>query len=324
MPGKAEDYFPAAKEGARWYPENMVVAPPVRGKYYFVDGTLSASGDGLSWEHAFRTPREAVVASTSRNNDVIFIAPRNDSDNSNRYDGNIKVDKRGIKIFGVGSFKSVVIRASAGTLVPFSGLDGVNYLGIGMYVVSTATDVEIAGLQFDASGVYCGLYWGDGYRINATTYAGGADTENGSVHNCTFKYGTTGLYYDGASNDHFCTNNYFYRQADNGVYIGPGGTQSVSRVYILDNLFAFCEDYGVFTYSAAGTNHNHIIGRNIFASKVPGTTDMTPFSSTAGTSYMAVVGNWMATDTDHALGTLDTGSGNFVGTKNTSEHVAED
>ena len=192
-----------------------------------------------------------------------------------------------------------------------------------MYVVSTGADVEIAGFQFDASGVYCGLYIGDGYRIDSTVYAGGADTENSYVHNNTFKYGTTGLYYDGASNDHFLTDNYFYRQADNGVYIGPGGTQSVSRIHVSNNNFSFCEDYGVFMYSASGTNHNHVIGpHNVFASKVPGTTNMTPISTAGATSYIAAVGNWMATTTDHALGTLDTGSGNFVGTQgSTEDHV---
>jgi hypothetical protein len=192
-----------------------------------------------------------------------------------------------------------------------------------MYVVSTSTDVEISGFQFDASGTYCGLYWGDGYRIDSAVYSGGADTENGSVHHCTFKYGTTGLYYDGASNDHFLSNNYFYQQSDNGVYMGPGGTQSQSRIHVMDNMFKGCEDYGVFIYSASGTNHSHVIGRNVFVSKVPSTTEMTPVKSDGATSYIAVTGNWMATKTDHDLAARDMGSGNFVGTEGAStDHVA--
>ena len=316
-------FYPGPNSGAKWMPGDLMVGPPSNGEYFFVDGSKSTGGAGKTWADAFADPQAAIDACTSRDNDVIFVAPRNSSANNNRYDGNIKVNKRGIQIIGVGGFKETVIRASAGTLVPFTGLDAVTYLGVGMYVVSTATDVEISGFQFDASGVYCGLYWGDGYRIDNTVYAGGADTENGSVHDCTFKYGTTGLYYDGASNDHFLTNNYFYRQADNGVYIGPGGTQSVSRVHILDNTFSFCEDYGVFLYSASGTNHNHVIGRNIFSSRVPGTTNMVPVSTAGATSYISVVGNWMATTSDHELGTLDTGSGNFVGTQgSTEDHVS--
>jgi len=46
----------------------------LNGDNYFLDSTISASGDGSSWAKAFKTIEEAILAATTRN-DVINIAP---------------------------------------------------------------------------------------------------------------------------------------------------------------------------------------------------------------------------------------------------------
>lgn len=325
--GQAKNYMPAVKYGARWYPSDMVVGPPVKGSYFFVDGgTGSDANAGDDWEHAFSTIRAGVEACTSRKGDVVFVAPPDDSTNTNRYPENVLVDKRNIKILGVGSYKDVRIRAdAAATKATFQGLDAVSYLGISMYVVSTSTDVEIAGLRFDPEGVYCGLYIGDGYRIDSTLYASGADTENSFVHHCTFTFGSTGLYFDGMSNDSVVENCLFYKQTDNGIYIGPGGTQQSSRCRIRHNEFNGCEDYGVYVYSHA-QNKNHVIGPgNVFMDQASATEMTNPVYLGNATPTNAVIGNWMACETDNAAGTHDQSCGNYDGTTGASVvHVDED
>jgi hypothetical protein len=313
---RADTKYPGFKSGnLRWYPDDMIIAPPTNGKYFFVDGSLSTGGSGTSWSDAFADIQAGVDACTSRNNDVVFVAPRNSSANNNRYDGNIKIAKRSVTLVGVGNnFKRCSVRSSSGTLVTLSGLDGVSYLGIGMYVVSTATDVEISGFQFDASGTYLGLYIGDGNRIDATIYAGGADTEGSRVHHNLFKYGTTGVMYDGSAADHIFHDNILYKQSDNGAYLGPGGTQQTQRVYILDNIFSGCEDYGVFVYNSA-ENKDHVVARNVFKDQKSDTTEMVnPVIIAEGTATSAVVGNWNACDNDNSLGTKQVHAGNYDGT----------
>jgi len=69
--GNAANYIPAFKMGHRLYPQNMVVAPPTQGNYYFVDGDKSSGGAGKTWEDAFATIQAAVTAASVH--DVIFI-----------------------------------------------------------------------------------------------------------------------------------------------------------------------------------------------------------------------------------------------------------
>ena len=92
-------YYPGPNQGAKWGPQDVIGGPPVRGNYYFVDGSKSTGGSGTTWTDAFSTIQDAVDACTSRNNDVIFVAPPNNATNSNRYPENVTVYKYGVKIF---------------------------------------------------------------------------------------------------------------------------------------------------------------------------------------------------------------------------------
>jgi len=322
---RADNYNPAVKFGARWYPDNLVVAPPTKGEYYFVDAAKSAGQGGKSWEDAFSTIQAAVNAASK--DDVIFVAPVT---TDGYYSENVLVGgtaakeygNMGLKIIGTGGHKNVRIRASAGTtLLPYTALQGGAMLGTWMMVVCAG--VEISGFCFDASGNYSGLYIGDGYRYNNAW--SGFDSMQCNVHDNVFKYGKAGLVYDGNSSDQLCHDNIFYKQTDAGIYIDEGGGQHSVRTYVYNNIFNGPEDYGVLIYDSANCR-DHIIGpHNVFKDQLHGTTVMTaPVSSANATPTNAIVGNWMACTNDHALGTHDIGSGNFVGLANTSEHVAED
>jgi hypothetical protein len=172
--------------------------------------------------------------------------------------------------------------------------------------------IEVSNLSFDAESAHTGVYWGDGSRPFG--YTGQTDTQNGSIHDCTFQFGISGLYYDGSSNDQHCYGNHFYKQADQGILISPGGLQQASRCRIHDNLFIGPENYGVFIYSHA-QNKNHIIGpNNVFMDQQSDTTTMTNAVICAnGTPTNAVVGNYMACVNDNSIGTKSHASGNYDG-----------
>lgn len=71
---QARDYNRAVKFGAKWGPQDIVGFPyNTQGKYLFVDGERSASGNGRGWTTAFDNITEAVAA--ANDNDVIFVAP---------------------------------------------------------------------------------------------------------------------------------------------------------------------------------------------------------------------------------------------------------
>ena len=311
----ARNYIPALRYGAKIYPSEMVIAPHTSGKYWFVDGNKSGAGSGTTWEDAFTTIQAAVDVASG--NDVILVAPI-ESDGS--YAENVLVGgtsakeyaNMGLRIIGVGNVvKNVRIRASSATTKrPFSNLAGTSVLGSCMSILCAG--VEVSGFCFDASGNYNGLYIGDGYRIN-TGY--GYDSMQCRVHDCTFKYGISGITYDGASSDQMCHDNYFYKQSDVGVYIDEGGVQHSQRVHVYNNFFNGPEDYGVVIYNHAQCK-DHIIACNVFKDQLTDTTEMTnPVICANATPTNAVVGNWCACDNDCSVGTKSFSSGNYDGYK---------
>lgn len=316
---RMRDYYPGPRQSARWYPSDMVIAPPTAGDYIFVDGNLSTGGSGTSWEDAFATIQAAVDAASR--GDIIMVAPKATDGN---YGENVVIGGGsgatsdeyglcGLHVMGVtNAVKNVRVRAAAAsTKYPYTSLAGVSILGASFLVCCTG--IEISNLCIDASGVYTGIYWGDGSR--PLSYTGQSDAMNGRVHDCSFKYGTNGIDYDGASSDQHCHNNYFYKQSDVAVYIGEGGLQHSKRIHVYDNLIMGAEDYGVFVYSHAECE-DHLIARNIIKDQKTDTTEVTnPVLAAEATKTNAVVGNWCACDNDISVGAKSYTAGNFDGNK---------
>lgn len=327
---RADNYSPAVKHGARWYPDNVVIAPPSAGDYIFVDGNKSTGGSGNSWADAYSTIEDGTTAGST--GDVIMIAPK---DTNGYYAENVRVGpgtsntadeygKTGMHIMGVtNNLKEVRISATNTATADkhaYTSLASVSITATCMFI--TCAGIEVSNLCFDGESTCNGIYWGDGSRPFG--YTGQTDAQNGSVHDCTFKMGYSGIDFDGASNDKHVYRNYFYKQADQGIYIGPGGLQQSSRIHVYDNFFTGCENYGVFIYNHA-QNKNHCIGpNNVFMDQASGTAMTNPVISANTTCTNAIVGNYMACANDHSMGTNVYGSGNYVGNSGTAEHVAED
>ena len=70
----ASKYNRAVRMGAKWFPQDIVGFPyNTQGRYWFVDGELSATGSGKSWVSAFTEINSALAV--AGDNDVIFAAP---------------------------------------------------------------------------------------------------------------------------------------------------------------------------------------------------------------------------------------------------------
>jgi len=328
---RADSYYPGMKgQSVKWYPDDLVIAPPTAGKYIFADGNQTSSGAGNSWEDSYSTI-QAAVDSAARGSQIMVAPVATNgyySENVIIGDGTSATEYalEGLHLMGVtNALKNVRIKASAGTtLRPYGSLAGVSVAGVCLSVCCSG--IEVSNLAFDAASTYDGVYWGDGGRFTTGAYTGQSDAQNGYIHNCTFMYGYSGIYYDGCSNDQLCENNLFYKQADQGIYIGPGALQHSSRVRVRNNEFNGCENYGVYIYSTANTKDIMIGPFNVFKDQLHGTTAMTAsVYSLSDTPTNAVFGNWHATTTMMDLGTHDIASGNFRGKDGaTEEYVAED
>lgn len=248
-----------------------LIGPTTPGVIFYVDGNRAASGDGKSWSSAFKTIQEAHDAATSKRGDIILIAPKQTGEG--RYNENVVITKESLTIMGIGGGQNnPSIRASgATTKYPITGeIEGRTISGCGMLIM--AKNTTVSNLAFDASGTYVGIYIGDGYRINESY---DYDPEYCIIKDCFFKYGTVGIYMDGCDSAQQIYGNYFYNQADEGVYICPGGIQQARRIYIYNNCFEGCEDYGVRTYSHANVNQITVGPFNTFKDQNTGSTEMT-------------------------------------------------
>lgn len=76
MPGRADAYDRRLKYGYKIYPDNIagIFSMNDTNGYLFVDGDITASGNGNSWETAKKTIQEAVTAADA--GDTIFVAGR--------------------------------------------------------------------------------------------------------------------------------------------------------------------------------------------------------------------------------------------------------
>ena len=226
------------------------------GSVFYVAKTGNDANDGKSWDRAFLTIQAGVDATTASKGDVVLVGP---SGADSHYNENVMITTSGIRLYAVKQGKETRIRATgSSTRYPYTLLSG--DIISGSCVSIMATNVEVAGFNLDASGEFGGIYVGDGYRIDS-----GNDTEaaNSQVYNCLFKYGTVGLVYDGAEEEHRCYDNVFYRQSDFGIYIGPGGSRTTKRPIISNNDFQAVEGYGIYSYDAV-TTENIMVENNRF------------------------------------------------------------
>lgn len=59
----ARNYFPAVRHGAKWLAEDVLGLPlTTPGKAYYVSRNVAVSGDGQSWDGAFKTISEGIAA----------------------------------------------------------------------------------------------------------------------------------------------------------------------------------------------------------------------------------------------------------------------
>jgi len=302
------------------------------GKIIYVDGTYgSDSGSGLYPFDAKATVQGGVDAVTTNRGDVVIVG-------AGRYYENVRITKSKMTLMGAqtGGKQSVSIRpggagggsphvvehAEATTRYGYSSLGGETIRASAVTV--NAASVEICGLQFDASDFeytdgnyrhYGGVYIGDGTRINASY---NEDCNGSYVHDCIFKRGYIGLHYDGASEDHRCENNLFYRQtagsARGSIFIDPGSSRQCERILIAYNTFMAIDtgSYGVFGYNTAET-HDCIIAHNIFQARDGKTIGDCIYYKGAGGWLLA--GNYYGC-ADAQSASLDTGgytAGNYMG-----------
>lgn len=233
------------------------------GKYFYVDKTNgSDTNDGESWQGAKQTIQGAVdVAGDAPVGDVIWVAPA-------KYTENVTIqDHEGLKIFAAVPGWPTRIRASdATTKVTYTSLSGQAVQGVCFAVLDRG--VEIAGFLLDGGGNYAGAYVGDGYRIDT-----GNNENSASVnlhHNIFYGAGEgeEGLTMDGCSDSVLIHDNLFTRWDTAAIYISAGGTRTVQRPVIRDNVFiAGATSYGIDMYSSATTVGCQII-RNSFADYV--------------------------------------------------------
>ena len=129
------------------------------GNRWFVDASVSATGDGKTWETAFLTILEAINSVSA--NDVIYIAP-----GSYTQTAALSITTNGIRLIGSGG------KQSEATLIT----GAVDLLDI------DASNVEVAGIAFEAT-----TNTMDCINLADTTAA-----KNVHIHDCMFIGGGSG------------------------------------------------------------------------------------------------------------------------------------
>ena len=139
----------------------------LNGTNYFLDSTISQSGDGKSWANAFKTITEAVAAAVVRN-DVINVAPGD-------YDANavINITTQGLTIRGPGGNdvqnRAMIYSGDAGHLMTINAhevtIDGISFSAVdntfdAIRVATTvaAYKVAIRNCRFDGWSGEHGIY----------------------------------------------------------------------------------------------------------------------------------------------------------------------
>lgn len=233
---------------------------------WFVNGNLSASGDGTSWSNAFITIQEAVTAASA--NDVVYIMPKGDdgTGDPNSYAETITIayGKENIALIGVsrGSTQGGLPQIKKGS-------------GSTALLTIRAPGCLIMNLGFNGSGATGGgiLLDDDG----STKFAFGTTIAFCHFKNCKGSTATDsrtgGAIQWGANGGAWQTHihhNKFYKNVGDIVLLGTG-VSIPQDVVIEDNIFegpATSVDCNI--YLAAGSGMASVtVHHNVFAHVLP-------------------------------------------------------
>jgi len=293
--------FKNAQVDNQFYVRGALIGPTTPGTIWYVDTNVGASGNGKSWDTAFKTIQEAVDASGDGTGDVIFVGP-------GKYQENVLIKgHEGLAIIAVVPGWATQLRASdASTKYSFTPVGGTACPGVCFAVCDRS--VTISGFCCDGGGGYAGIYVGDGYRISASYDENSAGAR---IQNCLLRGGNEGTYgvvLDGCSDNVIIEDCVFARQANGGIYICPGGSRTVQAPIIRRNEFIACKVYGVYLYDA-DTTVRVLVRENTFVDF--GGSAMTNPVKFQGAGYHACVGNFLACSAGISGSSTDYCSGNF-------------
>jgi len=149
------------------YSRNLSTGYIVGDKWY-VNGDVAGTGDGTTWDKAFKTFAEAVAA--IGDDDVIFLAPGSYNEGVTH-----TITEDNVKIIGVGSGRGVATEPTLASYVSGSdeGDEDILYL--------EGDNIEVSGIRFLMGNGYWGIRAGE--TTNAT---------NLWVHDCYFYSGAQG------------------------------------------------------------------------------------------------------------------------------------
>ncbi len=270
---------------------------------FFVNSSVSSSGDGLTWDSAFKTLQEAVTA--SGDHDTILVAP-NDIDTI--ASGGIEITQEGLRILGPlvsTELNNAAFKIVAGTSPMFTIL---------------ADRVEIAGLHLSCRIAYPAICIG--------SVADGVGTAIYETHihdnNITgYGTGTFGVAMGGAGGFGVATQcdavNLVIERNKFTSFVTAAVVVSGSRMSVLDNDFNVQADsIGVSVVETGGNRGYWTINDNRFTGISGSSTTGIKFAgnTTIGQGTMInnqLVGQWTTTiDTNSG----DPGLSNYFGSTN--------
>lgn len=245
---------------------NEVPILPMNGDVFYVDKTVTASGDGRSWKFAFKTVTEGLAA--LQDYDTLIIGPGNYDETDNLSLDDVK----GVKIFGHGNGMqwgegSTCIRnvvATTKDILDIGGCQGIEIAGINFIQIGAYDAINFDALCYSVEIHDCGFIATAGagtglYGIHDIDESNSPDLY---IHHCRFLGWKTAAIMT-PSQRYVITNNYFVVPASGkGIY---GGNPASGFGLIADNDFlgANSSDYGI--YDEGGTRGNFMISGNRFA-----------------------------------------------------------
>jgi len=213
--------YPAGA-GMRWMDQvENLLAMNIRlgkGKIFYVDSAVTASGDGSNWANAKKTPEEAVALCTANRGDVILMAQGHNEAVGTSAD-QVDLDKAGITVIGLGGGSLKPTFDYDGAVAGTFTIGAANVTIVNLRFRCSVSDVNEA-IEVEAAGDYftC-LHCDFGHAETATdefksaiTFQAGADY--GDVEDCYFNSGlqaaVAAIEFSGACVGARVTNNVVY------------------------------------------------------------------------------------------------------------------
>ncbi len=219
----------------------------------------------------------------------------------------IIIDREGLTIRSmVEGWFSQVRPSDATTKYSLSSVSGYTISGCGFLIMDRSVSIE--GFLLDGGGNYCGMYIGDGYRVN-TEYD--ENSASARVRNCVFRgggEGQVGILLDGCGDDIRIEGNKFTQWEGAAIQIDPGGSRTVQRPTIRENEFVSQDAYGIDMYSAA-TTIGVLIHKNVF---IDADQAVTYAIRCQGAGAHSITGNFFACTNKISAASTDFVSGNFT------------